>query len=170
VAALSWLPGALSDDSSRAEGPPGASTRWGRHSLLVSASIFVTYLLAARGVRNLFPLSVFDMYKSHAPDVATRIIAVDAAGRAEELHAFEAFRCEPAAPRLDELRSCEHAERGRIPYVVRDAQIYLDQHLRGDARGEEVTIAARTWRLQGRPGPLPFADCALARCVARRKP
>ncbi|MCU0657681.1 MAG: hypothetical protein MUF64_21200 [Polyangiaceae bacterium] len=133
-------------------------------------SIFFTYLLAARGVRNLFPLSVFDMYKTHAPDVATRILAVDARGHGGELHAFDGFRCEPAAPSLQELSGCEGAVRGRIPYVIRDAQIYLDQHLESTTEGEEITIVARTWQLRRQPGPLPFSDCALARCVARRKP
>jgi hypothetical protein len=121
-------------------------------------------------VYNAFPFSVFDMYEGRSPAVATRILVLDGAGRTSELHRFDAFQCEPAAPQLEDIRSCgDAAVWGQISYVARDAQIYLDAHRKEVSSGEDVRVVARVWRLREQPGPSPYEDCELARCRAVRR-
>ncbi|HFE46561.1 MAG TPA: hypothetical protein ENJ18_13885, partial [Nannocystis exedens] len=58
---------------SRSRGPlPSAA--------IVAWTVFITYFVAARGIQNFFPLSVFDMYRAHAPAVVARIIITDPKG------------------------------------------------------------------------------------------
>lgn len=138
---------------------------------MVSVSVFLAYLLTARGLRNVFPFSVFDMYEMRSPLVTTRLLVLDSNNQTTEIRRFESFQCEPKSPDIQTFRVCgEGAQMNVMPYVARDLQILLDARLGDVSSGEEVTLIARTWRLQDRPGPSPFSDCALARCRARRAP
>ncbi|MDI1449531.1 hypothetical protein [Polyangium sp. 6x1] len=133
-------------------------------------AIAIAYLLAARGIRNFFPLSVFDMYQGRSPDVASRVLVVDAAGEAAELTAFDGFSCAPAWPKLDDVRHCAFGDQGRVEYVPRDLQIHFDAHVTSDAAGmEDGHIVWRTWTLEDRPGPPASQDCQLAFCRVRRR-
>lgn len=59
---------------------------------------------------------------------------------------------------------------GRVEYVARDQQIYLDEHLRQDLKdGVEAKLVWRTFTLELRPGPPAHDDCVLAVCQMRRK-
>ena len=138
--------------------------------LVVAWSCLATYLVAARVVGNWFPLSTFDMYQAHAPEVVARVVVVDEHGDKRELAHYEALACEPAplelAAALAERCSEEHRP---IPYVVRDQQLWLDAH-RGPAGGPEaIAIVSRAYVLAERPGAPAFGDCVLARCTARRR-
>jgi hypothetical protein len=133
-------------------------------------TIFVVYVVAARGVRNFFPISAFDMYQARSPDIASRIMAIDLSGQTVEIERFDVFQCDPPQPALENNRHCSHAGVGRVDYVVRDKQIYLDGHLSNNlSGGEEVKLVWRTVVLEDRPGPPASSDCILANCRARRK-
>lgn len=138
--------------------------------LLVAWSCLATYVVAARVVGNWFPLSTFDMYQAHAPEVVARVVVVDGEGVKRELRHFEAYACEPAplelAAALTERCSEEHRP---LPYVVRDQQRWLEAHRDPAGGPEAVAIVSRAYGLVERPGMPAFTDCVLARCTARRR-
>ncbi len=144
---------------------PGESTPTRRVPLswVVAVSVFATYLLAARGPRNLFPLSVFDMYQAHAPAVVARVLAVDASGGVAELDAFEAWSCEWEADLLDLEATCGEDHRP-LSYVTRDQSHLLDANTGPGT--EEVRIVSRAYRVH-EPGA--FEDCLVAVCRATRR-
>lgn len=127
-----------------------------------------TYAVAARIVGNSFPLSTFDMYQAHAPEVVARVVVVDAAGRGRELSRYEGYACEPTPVRLaaavKERCGDEHRP---LPYVVRDQQLWLDAHLDADGGPEQVALVSRAYVLAERAGAPAFMDCVVARCTAR---
>ncbi|MBK9260928.1 MAG: hypothetical protein IPM54_14055 [Polyangiaceae bacterium] len=138
--------------------------------IVVAWAIFLAYVLAARGVRNFFPISAFDMYQARSQDIASRVLVVDEMGKPSELTQYEAFRCDPPRPELANVQHCLHAGAGRVEYVLRDAQIHLDAHLTPDiADGTDVKLVWRTFTLKDRPGPPAFTDCVLATCRVRGK-
>ncbi len=133
-------------------------------------AIFFTYVLAARGVRNFFPISAFDMYQAQASTVASRVLVVDPSGKPSEITQYEAFQCNPPHPKLADVSHCEHADIGRVEYVARDLQIHFDEHVRQDLKnGVEAKLVWRTFYLEQRPGPPAYKDCVLAVCQVRRK-
>lgn len=129
-----------------------------------------TYVMAARVVGNWFPLSTFDMYQAHAPEVVARVVVVDAAGRARELRHYEAYACEPAPVELAAAvaERCDEEHRP-LPYVVRDQQLWLEAHVDAAGGPEAIAIVSRAYMLAEQPGAPAFTDCALARCTARRR-
>jgi hypothetical protein len=133
-------------------------------------AIFVAYVLAARGVRNFFPISSFDMYQAQSSTIASRVLVVDSSGKPSEITQYEAFQCLPPRPKLTDVTHCEHAGVGRVEYVGRDQQIYLDEHRRQDLKNShEAKLVWRTFSLEERPGPPTYSDCVLAVCQVRRK-
>lgn len=133
-------------------------------------AIFFTYVLAARGIRNFFPISSFDMYQAQSSTMASRVLVVDFSGKPSEITQYEAFQCNPTRPNLADVAHCEHAEIGRVEYVARDLQIHFDEHVRQDVQnGVEVKLVWRTFLLEEKPGPPTFSDCILAVCQVRRK-
>jgi len=133
-------------------------------------AIFITYVLAARGIRNFFPISSFDMYQAQSSTIASRILVVDASGTFSEITNYEAFQCNPAKPNLADIAHCEHAGIGRVSYVTRDQQTYLDAHLQQEVKqGREAQLVWRAFLLEDRPGPPTHTDCVLAVCQVRRK-
>jgi len=135
--------------------------------LVVAWSCLVTYLVAARVVGNSFPISTFDMYQGHAPEVVARVVVVDGEGRKRELGQYEGYACEPAPVRLAERVAERCSEEHRpLPYVVRDQQLWLDAHLEPAGGPETVAIASRAYVLVERPGAPTFTDCVIARCTA----
>jgi hypothetical protein len=130
---------------------------------LVAISVFATYLLAARGPGNLFPFSVFDMYQAHAPDVVARVLAIDAAGRAYELDAYDAWSCEWQGE-LQRAEATCGADHRPLDYVTRDQAHYLEQH---QGEGDEaVRVVSRAYRVRDAG---VFEDCMLATCRAHRR-
>ena len=131
---------------------------------VVAIAVFATYLVAARGPRNLFPLSVFDMYQGHAPDVVARVLVVDAQGETAEVDAYDAWSCTWVGS-LDDVESTCGPSHRPIPYVTRDQLHYLESH--GGQGDEAVQLVSRAYALSSAPA---WNDCVLARCVARRRP
>lgn len=129
---------------------------------VVALAVFVTYVVAARGPRNLFPLSVFDMYQGHAPAVVARMLVLDADGRADEVDAFEDWSCTWEAESVEATCGPEHR---LLDYVERDQRQYLQRNAgQGDV---PVTLVSRAYRLDE---PATDAeDCVVARCRARRR-
>jgi hypothetical protein len=141
----------------------------GRRVACVAAwAIFATYVLAARGVRNFYPLSVFDMYQAHAPDVVARVLVIDATGDTAQIEDFEAWTCAPELVLRDVDRTCG-AEHRPLEYVTRDQELYVHAH-RGEAPGSEtVTVVSRAYVLRPRAGEPAQSDCTIARCTATRR-
>ena len=133
---------------------------------VVALAVFVTYLVAARGPRNLFPLSVFDMYQGHASATAARVLVKDVSGEVAELDDYVDWTCSwEAQPPMSVEATCG-SEHRPLDYVLRDQDLYLQAHAgEGD---ENVRLVSRAYRLSdaGRPR---FDDCVLAQCRARRK-
>lgn len=129
---------------------------------VVAIAVFVTYLAAARGPGNLFPLSVFDMYQGHAPAVVARLLVIDGAGSAAEVDAFEDWSCSWEAESVEDTCGENHR---LIDYVERDQRLYLEQNAgEGDV---SVELVSRAYPLHQ---PRRDAeDCVVARCRARRR-
>lgn len=139
--------------------------------LVVAWSCLATYVVAARVVGNSFPLSTFDMYQAHAPEVVARVVVVDAAGVERELGHYDGYACEPAPLQLGAEVAERCGEQHRpLPYVVRDQQRWLEAHLESGGAGagaaEAIAIVSRAYVLTEQPGPPAFTDCELARCTA----
>ena len=130
---------------------------------LVAVTIFTTYLVTARGPQNLFPLSVFDMYQGHAPEVVARVLVIDADGNAAEIDAYEDWSCAWDADLLNPEPVCGSDHRP-LRYVTRDQSRYLEAH--AGAVEAEVRLVSRAYRLREAD---VYADCTLARCRARRR-
>jgi len=131
---------------------------------VVAASVFATYLLAARGPRNLFPLSVFDMYQGHAEAFAARVIVLDASGRAAELDDFESWSCSWQADLQHVDTTCGQRHRP-LEYVTRDQARQIEGRA-GDGV-EPVRLVSRAYDVAD---PTRFEDCVLAQCRATRRP
>jgi hypothetical protein len=133
-------------------------------------AIFIAYILAARGIRNFFPISSFGMYQAQSSTMASRVLVVDSQGKPSEITQYGAFQCNPLKPNLADVAHCEHSDIGRVAYVARDLQIHLDEHLIQDMHdGVEAKLVWRTFLLEDRPGPPAHKDCVLAVCQVRRK-
>ena len=123
------------------------------------------YVVTARGVGNLFPISTFEMYGRSTPGSASRIIVRRSDGSLAEVTDFEAFDCatEVSADPMTCLDAWpfEHVpaeDEGAVAHV-QEAAARLDD-------GEEVEVVRRVWRL--RDETVPHAeDCTLARCSVR---
>ncbi len=143
---------------------------WDRRRVAAWA-IFITYLIAARLVGNLFPFSVFDMYQAHAPDVVARVLVLDARGVAAQVDAFEAYVCEGPSLTMREIERTCGPDHRPIDYVVRDQALFIREH-RGVARSrdglEPISLVSRVRGSGTEVGDSEVSDCAIARCWARR--
>jgi hypothetical protein len=138
--------------------------------LLVAWSCLATYLVAARIVGNWFPLSTFDMYQAHAPEAVARVVVIDGEGSKRELGYFHAYACEPAQLELTAAVAERCSEEHRpLPYVIRDQQLWLDDHRDPAGGPEAIAIISRAYVLAERPEAPVYTDCVLARCTARRR-
>jgi hypothetical protein len=146
----------------------GGAARFPAPRALVAAFAFVGYLALALVVRNLYPLSTFEMYAEAPPSRApSRIIARDAAGAVHEIDEYVGWRCEGEAPSVGE--SCL----GEWPfstteYLDRTAAAWVSAH-GGAGGGEPVDVVRRIYRLSDVVGPPVTRDCLLRRCRAGRR-
>jgi hypothetical protein len=125
--------------------------------------LLATYVLAARGAGNLYPLSTFDMYGKTALDSASRIVARDGE-ELREIERYEHWRCETQpspdpheCPREWPFVHLESVDRAAIRRV-READPPKDG-------ARPVAIVRRIWRFSG-DDPPTTVDCVLARCEA----
>lgn len=131
---------------------------------VVALAVFATYLVAARGPRNLFPLSVFDMYQGHASASVARVLVLDAAGEASEVDAFEDWACSWEGDALRAVEDVCGPQHRPLEYVLRDQERYIERH-RGDG-DQNVRLVSRAYRLE-RVGE--STDCVVAQCRVRRR-
>ncbi len=121
---------------------------------------FATYVVAALGAHNLYPLSTFEMYGGTPLASASRIVVLDG-DAPREVERFDRWRCdEPPSP---EPQACLAAWPFFHMEAVDRAAI---EHVRGASapvRGHEVTIVRRIWRFSSADAPT-IEDCVLARC------
>jgi hypothetical protein len=134
--------------------------------LLVAWASFATYVLAARGVRNLYPISVFDMYQRAAPTAVARVIVLDEHGGKHPLDAFTGFHCEPAPPMIPDVRRFCGPDHEPLDYVTRDQQRDFDAHLAGAPGPLRIAIVSRSYRIDPVQLGTVEHDCVLARCTA----
>ncbi len=129
---------------------------------VVAVAVFATYLVAARGPSNLFPLSVFDMYQGRAPAVVARMLVIDTDGHAAQLDAFTDWSCTWEAESVEATCGASHR---LLDYVERDQRLYLERNAgEGDV---SVELVSRAYPLYE---PATKAqDCVVARCRARRR-
>ncbi|MBX7080751.1 MAG: hypothetical protein K1X88_16255 [Nannocystaceae bacterium] len=141
-----------------------------RVTTLAAWAIFAAYVIAARGIGNAFPLSVFDMYQGRGGDTAARVRVREADGSTRELDRYGALQCYPRLPMLTELRRSCGPEHQPLDYVTRDQQRWLEAHLVDTPQSREVAIVSRAWWLTPREHGPEFTDCVLARCTASDAP
>jgi hypothetical protein len=137
-------------------------------STVVAVVIGIAYFTASRGVQNFFPFSALDMYAGSGARTATRLLAVDASGRALQLDQFDQWSCDRKLD-ADAIACPEQGDVRALAYVNRDLVSYIDQHQGAPVAGESLLLVRRVWKLEDTPGPPPHSDCAVARCVARRR-
>ena len=137
---------------------------------IVAWTVFIAYFSAARGIQNFFPVSVFDMYRAHAPAVVGRVIVTDRTGDASEITTWTGFHCDDGRPVLKDLEACAPEPTSRpIGYILRDQQLHLDEHSEVKPGSEAIAIILRSYRLVTERGAPPHTDCVIARCTARRR-
>ncbi|MFO0635583.1 MAG: hypothetical protein U0168_22295 [Nannocystaceae bacterium] len=132
-------------------------------------SIFAAYVVAARGIGNAFPLSVFDMYQGRGGDSAARVLVRESDGRTRELDRYTALQCHPRLPQLMEVRRSCGPQHQPLDYVTRDQQRWLEAHLVDEPQPREVAIVSRAWWLRPHAGEPGFDDCVIARCTATER-
>ena len=115
------------------------------------------YALAARGVENLYPFSVFPMYSGEAGTGTSRVMARTAEGAFVEVTAFERWQCD-ALPVL-ETTTC--AGVGGIPYIDREREQYLRAH--AGTGGQPIELVRRVFSFDDVARP---THCPLVRCTA----
>lgn len=149
-------------------GTPATSHR-GATPRLAAGIVFGAYLVAARGIGNCYPVSVFDMYQGRGDETAARVMVRDRGGEIFELDAFDGFSCFPRLPMISEVKRYCPTEHQPLDYVTRDQQRALERRLVDEPSvgDEEVAIVSRAFFLGERP--LVTHDCVLARCTARRR-
>jgi hypothetical protein len=111
------------------------------------------------------------MYSATSARTASRMLAREPSGEVHEIRAYEAYRCEGAAPLDLAPAACE---RGgpyyRIDYVDRETADYLGAEERAPVRGDArpVELVRRIWRFRGSGEPA-VEDCPVASCRAVRR-
>ena len=128
--------------------------------------IAAVYLLVSRGVLNLFPFTVLEMYSTRSEPSSSRILALDASGGVHEVNTLQAFRCEDELTPENSHCPAEMPRYSHIDYVDRDLIAHLRAHLGTgeEPAGETFTLVRRVWRLD--VSPVSHEDCVLTRCRA----
>lgn len=137
-----------------------------RGGVVFSLGLVVVYVVAARGIGNLFPLSTFEMYGSEAADSASRIVVRDAQGRLVEVDDFTALECSDS-PSADVTACVDQWPFGYTPAEDNKAIAHVGAASPVGAGGETVAIVRRIWRFDSE-GPPTHVDCTLAMCRGRR--
>lgn len=153
--------------------PSGSAGRRGPRpglAAVVSLVLGVGYFAVSRGFQNFYPFSVVDMYAGRPDGAPSRIVAVDASGRAREVSAYVGWRCDGPLSEAPVPCAALPGPMMTIGYVDRDVLAHIAAHPAGAAAaGEPVRVVRRVWQLGARSGPPPHVDCPLASCRAVRR-
>lgn len=157
------------DDAPRSPVRTPAKPPRGTTPRFAAGLVFVAYLVAARGIGNCYPVSVFDMYQGRGDETAARVMVRDVGGAVLELEEFENYSCFPRLPMITEVKRYCPAAHQPLDYVTRDQQQLLERRITATphADGEEVAIVSRAFFLAEQP--LVTQDCVIARCTAQRR-
>lgn len=125
--------------------------------------LLAAYVVAARGVGNLYPLSTFEMYGGTRLTTASRIAVIDADG-VHEVERFSRWRCN--APVDVDPRRCTN-EWPFFHVEARDREVlaHIERAAEPSTDARDVTVIRRVWRA-AEDGPMIASDCELARCEA----
>jgi len=130
------------------------------------AIAMVGYVVAARGVGNLYPFSTFEMYGATRLVDASRIVAIGQDGP-HEVERYSRWRCDPAPD--PDPRTCD--ESWPFFHIEASDRAAID-HVRSAAApasgASSVVLVRRVWRLDERDASVRVEDCELARCEAER--
>jgi hypothetical protein len=138
--------------------PPGPPAARGLDARLVlGALVLVGYAMAARGVENLYPFSVFPMYAAARAKVISRVMARVADGSFIEVTALDRWQCD-ALPVL-EATTC--ADASSIQYIDREREQYIREH--AGTGGQPVELVRRVFSFDGVSRP---THCTVSRCTA----
>ncbi len=133
---------------------------------LLSWFIAVAYFLVSRGVQNMFPFTVLEMYSGRSEPSSSRILAIDERGGVHEVNHMDAFRCDDDI--TPEQSHCPDPERHyyHIDYVDRDLIDHLRSHpgTGQEPSAEPFTIVRRVWQLDA--PSVSHEDCVLTHCRA----
>jgi len=166
------MPSPAASPSAAQPSHPGAASRWKPRlhlTTVVSLVLGVGYFAISRGFQNFYPFSIVDMYAERHEGSPSRIMALDARGRAHEVTEYVGWQCE--GPLSDGSADCptgpEHIL--TIGYVDRSAIEHVEAHPGRGPAGEPVQLVRRVWRLSSRSGPPSHADCLMVQCRAVRR-
>jgi hypothetical protein len=124
------------------------------------------YVVAARGVGNLYPLSTFEMYGATRLVDASRIVVIAPDGP-HEVERFAKWRCD-RTPDPDP-RQC--GESWPFFHIEASDRAAIDRVRNATVPGTGATpvlLVRRVWRLDERDTSVQIEDCELARCEAER--
>jgi hypothetical protein len=125
--------------------------------LVISTIVLVSYLAAARGVENLYPVSTFPMFSGQAGEAMSRIMARTSDGRFVEVLDLVAWKCDgPAAASCTDVPS--------IPYIDRERENHILSH--SGTGGEPIELVRRIFSFDGVQRP---EYCVITRCQAARR-
>ncbi len=135
-------------------------------AMRLSWLIAAAYFLVSRGVENLFPFTVLEMYSWRSEPSSSRILALDERGGAHEVNRLASFRCDDdITPEKSHCPEPGHHYYS-IDYVDRDLIDHMRSHpgTGQEPSAESFTLVRRVWQLD--VSPVTHADCALTRCRA----
>lgn len=141
--------------------PPAGSAPGPDARLFLGLLVLLAYGITARGVKNLYPFSVFPMYAGSEATATSRIMARTSGGTIVEVESFTGWACDPL-PAV-ETTSCGGVH--GIPYLDREHEAYVRAHPLGGRAGEPVELVRRNFSFDGeqRPEVCPVALCRAVR-------
>ena len=143
------------------------STPWWarRLPLAFALSVMVIYVVSARGLGNVYPVSTFEMYGGSTMRAASRIVARSESGEAVELRTYSRWRCDrfvdPAPQACLASWPYDHQ-----PSVDERAAAAINRAPKPVAETVRVEVVRRIWRLHPDEPEPSVSDCVLARCEA----
>jgi hypothetical protein len=132
----------------------------------VSLFVFLTYLLVALGVQNIYPFSTFPMYsESNDPQGARFIGLVD--GEPREIFDFVGWTCPEEVVQFGRLACPDGGPALPTEYLVKEATDHIAAHSveAPSPDAVRVSLVVRTWDLRPGEDDTP-RDCPVMQCVA----
>lgn len=125
----------------------------------------ISYAVIARGVGNLYPFSIFEMYAKPSGSVTTRLGVRDSTGGVHDVSSYVDWHC--SEPIVWEKFSCDVEPLRRVPNYLERAEInHVQSNISDVAKGEPVDLIQRVWRVSSEQS-ISVADCTLTKCNAR---
>ncbi len=134
----------------------------------VSIITWLSYVIVALGVTNLYPFSTFPMYSDSVHANPMRMLGRTADGEVFEVKSYTNWQCED----LDALRPedihCEGSTLTPVGYLVKQNLDLMRQHAGGG--DTPVWVIVRAWDLPADGPPSAPVDCDVRACFATERP